>query len=64
MKRKPKLDFVEVLDLALAQLKNKERISIPQFTKMKKGSWLYQLRERRLGQKDRNISFICEIIGP
>lgn len=51
MKRKPKLDFVEVLDLALAQLKNKERISIPQFTKMKKGSWFVPVERTALRAK-------------
>lgn len=34
MKRKPKLDLAEVLELALIQLDGKQRIVIPQFTKM------------------------------
>ena len=52
MKRKPKLDLAEVLELALMQLEGKERISVPQFTKM--GAWFDGLQKtapRTLRQK-------------
>lgn len=44
-KRYKELDVLEVLDLALPLIKGKERIVIPQFTKIKQDSWFDGLQK-------------------